>query len=78
MINKKGVEISKVFHNIQDTANQLQREYPNDIKFMFRYGMFQLKVISNEYEAQQILKRIQMAYECKIVKKSEGGNSFQS
>ena len=69
-INAKGTLISRSYHKIQDLSQQLQKRCPNDIKFMFRYGMFLLKIINSDFDATEILKRIQLIYELKTAKKS--------
>ena len=42
---------------------------------MFRYGLFLLKIINSEFEAFEILRRIQLIYELKTVKKTSTNNS---
>jgi len=40
---------------------------------MFRYALFQLKIINSEYDAFEIFNRIQHIYESKTSKKASGG-----
>jgi hypothetical protein len=48
----------------------LTAKNPNDIKFMFRYGLFQLKILSSENDCFESLRRIQLAFESKHSKKT--------
>ncbi len=76
-INTKGIYISKAYHQIQDIATQLQKRMPNDIKFMFRYSLFLLKVMNSDLDSYEILKKIQLIYELKTANKSAGNASQQ-
>jgi len=46
---------------------------------MFRYGIFQLKILSSENDCYEYLRRIQLAFESKHSKKTGGGmNQFMT
>lgn len=64
-LHKKGMEISRNYQKIQDIASSIQRIYPDDIKFFFRYGRFLITIINNEYEGIMSFKRAIAAFEVK-------------
>jgi hypothetical protein len=47
---------------IQDVAKRLNKIYPDEIKFLFRYGNFLLKIIHNEYDAIECYERARMIF----------------
>jgi len=72
-LNFKGRKIARSYIIIQELAKQALTVYPNDIKFMFRYAHFLLKIVNDEYEAVEIFKKMQVVYEGKVSKKAAGG-----
>jgi hypothetical protein len=53
----RGAEISKNYERIQDVSKELFKIYPNEIKFLYRYGMFLSQIVNNEYDAVNYLEQ---------------------
>ncbi len=54
----KGEDIAKFIINIEECAEQIKKNQGDDMKFHFMHGMFQLKVLNNEYEAIENFKKV--------------------
>ncbi len=65
----KGSEISRYYEIIQEVATKLQHIYPNEIKFLYRYGNFLLEIIHNEYDAIENFNKASMIFMNKMNKK---------
>ena len=50
-------------------AKKLQKIYPDEIKFLFRYGNFLLKIIHNEYEALECYEKAKVIFMSRINKR---------
>jgi hypothetical protein len=46
----------------------LQSIYPDEMKFMFRYGNFLLHIVHNEYDALENFRQAQNIYQSKMSK----------
>ncbi|TNV74639.1 hypothetical protein FGO68_gene3862 [Halteria grandinella] len=66
-----GYQISKCLGQIQDAAIEIARVYPEDIKFQFRYGMFLIKIINNDFDGTECFKLAQNIYINKVDKRDE-------
>ena len=64
----RGNEISQCYEAIQDVAKKLNKIYPDEIKFLFRYGNFLLKIIHNEYDAVECYERARMIFLSRVTK----------
>jgi hypothetical protein len=49
---------------------------PNDLKFLFRYGLFLLNILNNEYDALELFKKLQISYEGRSGRKAAGGTTL--
>jgi PAS domain S-box-containing protein len=58
----RGAEIAKNYIKIQEVTQRLMKIYPNEIKLMFRLGLFLKQVVNNEYEGQLIFEKIVYLY----------------
>jgi len=55
---------------IQGLAIKLKAIYPNEIKFLYRYGTFLLHIINNEFDAMTLYETAFNIFQNKISKKS--------
>lgn len=69
LLQERGSDISRYYEMIQKISDKLQVIYPNEIKFLFRYGTFLLKIIHNEYDALENFRKAQTVFTNKIGKK---------
>lgn len=56
------MEITRHFMRIQDTASRLQAIFPDDVKFLYRYGLFLIKIMNNEYDGIDKFTEAQTLY----------------
>ncbi|TNV87853.1 hypothetical protein FGO68_gene5771 [Halteria grandinella] len=69
VLQERGSDISKNYEIIQNISERLQEIYPNEIKFLYRYGIFLLKIIHNEYDSLECFRKAQTTYVGKDNKK---------
>jgi hypothetical protein len=70
ILQERGHEISKYYEQIQQISKNLQQIYPNEIKFLYRYGTFLLNIINNDYDAIVCFEKAVGIFQNKIFKKS--------
>lgn len=49
---------------------KIKEVFPDEIKFLFRYGTFLIHIIHNEYEALENYTRAQIIFQSKLQKKT--------
>ncbi|TNV87849.1 hypothetical protein FGO68_gene3282 [Halteria grandinella] len=68
---------AKKFANIQECVKSIQSLHPQDIKIHFRYGMFLVHVINNEYEGIDCLRKATGIHSTIMSAKAGGKNQKQ-
>ena len=58
------------YSKIQDVAQKLLKIYPNEIKFLYRYGLFLRNIVNNEYEAVNNFEKACSIFIMKVSKKN--------
>ncbi len=69
VLQVRGNEITQCYEAMQDIAKRLQKIYPDEIKFLFRYGNFLLKIIHNEYDAVECYEKARSIFMNRISKR---------
>lgn len=57
-MKRRGSEISKNYLRIQDVVEKLLKIYPNEFKFLYRYGLFLMYVVNNDNDAYMNFEKI--------------------
>lgn len=57
-MKRRGSEISKNYLRIQDVVEKLLKIYPNEFKFLYRYGLFLMNVVNNDNDAYMNFEKI--------------------
>ena len=52
VLQKRGAEISRYYEKIQNVVQDLQKVFPNEIKFFHQYAIFLKQIVNNEQEAE--------------------------
>ncbi len=73
----RGAEISNYYEIIQKIAVELQKIYPDEIRFMYRYGNFLLQIIHSEYDALESYMKAQFIFASKLSKKGSQSQDSQ-
>jgi hypothetical protein len=67
--------IARNFIRIQDTAQRLRALCPEDVKFLYRYGLFLVRIMNNEYDGMNQFTEAQTIYRNKILVRRNNAKS---
>jgi hypothetical protein len=73
----RGSEISHYYETIQKISIELQKIYPDEIRFLYRYGNFLLQIIHSEYDALENFMKAQLIFASKLSKKGNQNQDSQ-
>ncbi|TNV87946.1 hypothetical protein FGO68_gene6125 [Halteria grandinella] len=68
-MQKRGSEISANYAKIQDVSQVLLKIFPNEIKFLYRYGIFLKQIVNNEFDALTMFEKAYTIFNQKLTKK---------
>lgn len=69
-MKRRGSEISKNYQRIQNVVEKLLKIYPNEFKFLYRYGLFLMNIVNNENDAFGNFEKIYSLFNSSIYKRS--------
>jgi PAS domain S-box-containing protein len=75
LVQKRGMEISRYFIKIQEIASEMRKLNPDDVKFLYKYGIFLIRIMNNEYDGIDKFTEAQTIFSNKILGKKNNGSS---